>query len=84
MRYNLSCLLFENTLFDADLYLKFDITHQKLIQNQQPLGANGGFSNPYSFSFGSVGIAINNNMNKTNINNNQMSSNTNSNTEMQS
>jgi len=79
MRYNLSCLLFENTLFDADLYLKFDITHQKLIQNQQPLGANGGFSNPYSFSFGSVGIAINNNMNKTNLNNNQMNSNTNSN-----
>jgi baculoviral IAP repeat-containing protein 6 len=76
MRYNLSCLLFENSLFDADLYLKFDITHQKLIQSQQP---TGGFTNPYSFSFGSVGIAINKNNLTNQINNTTGSGNNNNN-----
>jgi len=58
------------------LYLKFDITHQKLIQSQQP---TGGFTNPYSFSFGSVGIAINKNNLTNQINNTTGSGNNNNN-----
>ena len=75
MRYNFSCLIFESRLFDVDLYLKFDLTNQKLAQPtqfQQNFISNG---NNYNFSFGTVGMSANNssNLNSNNANNpNQM------------
>ena len=35
MRFNYTCLPFESKLFDADLYLKFDLNNQALQQQQQ-------------------------------------------------
>lgn len=72
MRYNFSCLIFESKLFDVDLYFKFNITNQKLLQQTQHQQANSNtLTNPYSF--GSVGISLtgNNNLNGNHNNQNQ-------------
>ena len=72
MRYNFSCLVFESSLFDIDLYFKFNITNQKLMQQsqqqqQQQQSTGSNLNNPYSF--GSVGISLTGAVNNMNINN---------------
>ncbi len=53
MRYNFSCLVFESQLFDVDLYFKFNITNQKLLQQTQQQQANApGFALANAYSFG--------------------------------
>lgn len=77
MRYNFSCLIFESKLFDVDLYFKFNITNQKMLQQSQQSQQSTGSGIPNPYSFGSVGISLTGGggagANGININDNQQS-----------
>ncbi|CAF0910527.1 unnamed protein product [Brachionus calyciflorus] len=64
MRFNFSGLIFEPKLFDLDSCLKFDSVQLKTVQNTPPTTQpttqiSQTASNPFTFSFGSVGLSVN-------------------------